>query len=69
MEMKGGDILENAKRFGLLAELEVAEIFRKNGFRLEVSKYYNDIDEGKGREIDLVADYTLTSQNLTQRID
>lgn len=58
MEMSNEEIFEKAKKFGLLAELEVTEIFRKNGFRLEISKYYNDIDDGKGREIDLVADYT-----------
>ncbi len=51
-------LLEKSRIGGLLTELEVAGIFKKHGFRLELNKYYNDIDEGKGREIDLVATFS-----------
>lgn len=50
-------LLEKSEKIGLFTELEVADIFKNNGFRIELNKYYDDIDEEKGREIDLVAEY------------
>ena len=51
------NLLEKFHKIGLFTELEVADIFKNNGFRIELNKYYDDIDEEKGREIDLVAEY------------
>ena len=51
------NLLEKSDKIGLFTELEVADTFKNNGFRIELNKYYDDIDEEKGREIDLVAEY------------
>lgn len=50
-------LLEKSHKIGLFTELEVADIFKNSGFRIELNNYYDDIDEEKGREIDLVAEY------------
>lgn len=56
--MEKEEILGKLKSTGFLTELEVAKVFRDNDLRLELNKYYNDIDEDKGREIDLIAEFS-----------
>jgi len=48
-------ILEDIRKTGFLTELEVARLLLKGGFRVENGRTYEDLDEAKSREIDLVA--------------
>lgn len=48
-------IIQLAQKSGFDAELRAASIARKAGFSVRQSIYFNDKDEGKGRELDLQA--------------
>lgn len=50
-------ILNEIKKSGFPTELEVSNLFQKNGWEVNFNSYYLDQDENKGREIDLVADF------------
>jgi hypothetical protein len=44
---------------GFPTEIEVAKCFLENAWDVNYNSYYIDRDEKKGREIDLIADYTF----------
>ena len=54
-------ILKEVEKSGFPFELKVANEFKRKTWRLKYNTYYIDLDEKKGREIDLIASYTHTA--------
>lgn len=52
---KVDEVEEFLTKTGFILEMEVAELLRKKGFKVEVNKYFEDYDENKKREIDIIA--------------
>jgi hypothetical protein len=60
------DDLEKLKshilKTGFPTEIEVGNLFLEQGWDVEYSSFYIDKDENKGREIDLITDFTLSHE-------
>lgn len=48
-------IADFIKKTGFILEMEVSEIFKKQGYEIIVNDYFFDYDENKKREIDIIA--------------
>ncbi|MCK5040044.1 MAG: hypothetical protein KAR87_03690 [Candidatus Aenigmarchaeota archaeon] len=63
-------VLKSIKKSGFPLELKISNIFLKNGWGVEYNNYFIDHDLKKGREIDLIADYTkMTDSNEYLELD
>ncbi|QNF29635.1 hypothetical protein [Metabacillus elymi] len=48
-------LLEDILKTGFPLEMEISQKLRSNGWRVSNSSYYIDMDENKGREIDIIS--------------
>jgi hypothetical protein len=64
---------EKVKKFltktGFILEMEVAEILKKSGYEVKVNQYFLDLEEGKKREIDIVATKEINKINIVLIIE
>src|SRR3989344_4080157 len=64
---------EKVKKFltktGFLLEMEVVEILKKSGYRVKVNQHFLDLEEGKKREIDIVAEKKINNVNIILTIE
>lgn len=51
-------ILKKIKETGFPSELKISNIFKEDNWGIQYNNYYIDHDEKKGREIDLICEYT-----------
>ena len=52
---------------GYVSEMVVARVFGAAGWQVYDHLYYLDKEENKGREIDMIANYTSTKSNSKNR--
>src|SRR6266571_2659950 len=64
MERLEDRILADIRQTGFLTELEVGRILIKKGFRVESGRAYEDLDESKSREIDIVANTHIFAKDV-----
>jgi hypothetical protein len=55
IKTKVQDVEEFLKKTGFILEMEVSELLIKKGYKVEVNTYFDDYDEDKRREIDIIA--------------
>lgn len=63
-DKKAQEIKDFIRESGFILELEVAEYLEKNGYRVDPNQYFFDADEGKKREIDLIAQKTINGVSV-----
>lgn len=49
------DVSDFITKTGFILEMEVSELLKKNGYKVDVNRYFFDYDENKKREIDIIA--------------
>ncbi|WP_340400619.1 hypothetical protein [Paenibacillus sp. FSL H8-0079] len=57
-------IIQDIKKTGFPFELKAAEIIKKCDWTLSYNNFYIDKDENKGREIDLIAECTVATEDF-----
>lgn len=62
MTNKKAEILKEIQKSGFPTELQIAHIFKEDGWNIQYNNYYIDNDELKGREIDLICSFSKTTQ-------
>ncbi len=61
------EMLEAINRSGYLLESEIASTLAQKGYFTESNSIIIDVATGKGRELDLIAEYYEYNQNTTDR--
>lgn len=62
-------VKEFLTKTGFILEMEVGELLRKKGYRVEVNRYFHDYDEDKNREIDIIARKSFNEIDLVLIIE